>query len=111
MAGEAEYADEIVTRRDVVALRDKVVATVDNSMDEAAADVTVICTDGRRFHVYVDHAIGSMENPMTDLQLEAKFDALVNPVLGSAKSRMLKNLSWKLADQSNLLELVSHAHP
>lgn len=111
MAGEAEYADEIVARRDVVALRDKVIATVDNSMDEAAADVTVFCTDGRRFHVYVDHAIGSTENPMTDLQLEAKFDALVNPVLGSAKGQMLKDLSWKLAHQSNVLELVSHAHP
>ncbi|MEO9121889.1 MAG: hypothetical protein ABI228_02695 [Burkholderiaceae bacterium] len=95
----------------MIALRDKVVATVDNSMDEAAADVTVICTDGRRLHVYVDHAIGSLENPMTDLLLEAKFDALVNPVLGSTKSRMLQNISWKLADQPNLLELASHAHP
>ncbi|HEY9460098.1 MAG TPA: MmgE/PrpD family protein [Paralcaligenes sp.] len=110
-AGEAEYADEIVTRRDVVALRDKVVATVDNSMAEAAADVTVLCTDGRRFHVYVDHAVGSLENPMTDLLLEAKFDALVNPVLGPAKGQMLKSLSWKLADQPTLLELTSHAHP
>jgi len=84
---------------------------VDNSMAEAAADVTVLCTDGRRFHVYVDHAVGSLENPMTDLLLEAKFDALVNPVLGPAKGQMLKSLSWKLADQPTLLELTSHAHP
>jgi len=60
---------------------------VDDSIDEAAADVTAVLTDGRRVHVRVDHAIGSLENPLSDAQLEAKFAALVVPVLGDARAR------------------------
>ena len=64
-AGEAEYDDAIVRRDDVTALRRKVVATVDDSIDEASADVTAILKDGRE-HVFVEHAIGSLERPMND---------------------------------------------
>src|SRR5688572_9113880 len=39
-AGESEYDDAIVTREDMVALRRKVAAIVDEKTDEAAADVT-----------------------------------------------------------------------
>jgi len=111
MAGEAEYADDIVTRPDIVALRDKVVATVDNTMDEAAADVTITCTDGRKLHVLIEHAVGSVENPMTDALLEAKFDALVTPVLGAAKGQAIKKLCWDLAAQPNVAELMRQARP
>jgi 2-methylcitrate dehydratase PrpD len=86
-AGEEEFSDQVVTSAAVVALRNKVQATVDDSIDEAAADVTAVLTDGRRVHVRVDHAIGSLENPLTDAQLEAKFAALVVPVLGDARAR------------------------
>ena len=72
-AGEREFADAIVNRDDVVALRRKVVATVDDTIDEAAADVTAVLNDGRRVHVFVEHAIGSLQRPMSDAALEAKF--------------------------------------
>jgi hypothetical protein len=45
----------------MVALRRKVVATVDDSIDEASADVTAVLKDGRRVHVFVEHAIGSLQ--------------------------------------------------
>ncbi len=86
-AGEEEFSDQVVTSAAAVALRNKVQATVDDSIDEAAADVTAVLTDGRRVHVRVDHAIGSLENPLSDAQLEAKFAALVVPVLGDARAR------------------------
>ncbi len=86
-AGEEEFSDAVVTSAAVVALRNKVQATVDDSIDEAAADVTAVLTDGRRVHVRVDHAIGSLDNPLSDAQLEAKFAALVVPVLGDARAR------------------------
>ena len=59
-AGEHEYADRIVNRPDMVALRRKVVATVDDAIDEASADVTAIMKDGRKEKVFVEHAIGSL---------------------------------------------------
>src|SRR6195952_2511278 len=71
-AGEDEFEDAVVNRPDVVALRRKVQATVDDSIDEAASDVTAVLTDGRRVHVRVDHAIGSLQRPLSDAQLHGK---------------------------------------
>ncbi len=85
-AGEAEFADDVVTRADVVALRDRVVATVDAAIGEASCDVTIVCTDGRRLHTFVQHAIGSLERPMTDAELARKFHDLVDPMLGAARA-------------------------
>src|SRR5690606_28569458 len=72
-ASESEYADDIVNREDVVATRRKVVAVVDDSIDEAAVDATAILKDGRKVQVTVEHAIGSLQRPMSDKDLEAKF--------------------------------------
>ena len=55
-AGEAEFSDEIVNRPDVAALRRKVEATVDPTIDEAAADVTAVLADGQRVHLRIEHA-------------------------------------------------------
>jgi 2-methylcitrate dehydratase PrpD len=82
-AAEEEFADDIVNRPDVVALRRKVVATVDDSIDEASADVTAVLTDGRREHVFIEHAIGSLQRPMSDADLERKFHGLSDGILGA----------------------------
>ena len=88
-AGEDAFSDELVNRPDMVALRRKVVATVDDAIDEASADVTAVLSDGRRVHVFVEHAIGSLQRPMSDDQLAAKFHGLSDPVLGAARSAAL----------------------
>jgi len=85
-AGEAEFSDAIVTRADIAALRRKVVATVDDAIDEAAVDVTAVLRDGRRVHVFVEHAVGSLQRPMTDAALDAKFSAQSEPILGLART-------------------------
>jgi 2-methylcitrate dehydratase PrpD len=110
-AGEDQYADDIVNRADMVALRRKVVATVDDSIDEASADVTAVLKDGRRVHVFVEHAIGSLENPMTDAMLEAKFHGLSDPVLGAAKSSALIKAAWALGDTADVRSLTKLARP
>jgi 2-methylcitrate dehydratase PrpD len=110
-AGEPEYEDAIVNRPDMVALRRKVVATVDNSIDEASADVTAVLTDGRKVHVFVEHAIGSLQKPMTDKMLEAKFSQLSEPVLGAAKTRELIAACWKLGQAQDLRALAALARP
>ncbi|MGZ5035089.1 MAG: MmgE/PrpD family protein, partial [Usitatibacter sp.] len=95
-AGEPEYEDEIVRREDVTSLRRKVVATVDDSIGEASADVTAILKDGRKVHVFVEHAIGSLERPMSDRDLEAKFHSMADEVIGKSKADTLIEACWKL---------------
>ena len=110
-AGEAEFADEIVNRPDVVALRDKVEATADDAIDEAGADVTAVLADGQRLHVRIEHAIGSLQRPLSDLQLDAKFGALVEPVLGAPKVQAIGAMCRRLAAVSDVRELTALCRP
>src|SRR5687768_5250003 len=110
-AGEGEYDDHVVTRADMVALRRKVVATVDDSIDEASADVTAILKDGRRVRVFVEHAIGSLERPMSDADLEGKFHGLADPVLGASKASELIAHCWKLSEAKDVRALTEAARP
>lgn len=105
-AGEHEYADEVVTRDDVVALRRKVVATVDDRIDEAAADVTAVLRDGRSVQVFVEHAIGSLQRPMSDAALDAKFADQAAPVLGSEASAALIAGCRALGTMADVRELA-----
>lgn len=110
-AAEEEFSDEIVNRADMVALRRKVVATVDDSIDEASADVTAVLKDGRRMHVFVEHAIGSLQNPMTDTLLEAKFQDLSDPILGAGRTSELINACWALGAAASVAAVVALATP
>ena len=110
-AGEHQYDDAIVNRADVLELRSRIVATVDDNIHEASVDVTATCKDGRKVHVFVKHAIGSMENPMSDARLAGKFDSLVKPILGADKADVLKQLCWHFAEQRNVNALAGEARP
>ena len=95
----------------VVALRAKVQATVDDDLDEAAVDVTAVLADGQRVHVRVDHAIGSLENPLSDGQLEAKFGQLVEPVLGKARVGEITRACWGLWTLADVRALTALCRP
>jgi 2-methylcitrate dehydratase PrpD len=110
-ASEPEYEDAIVTREDMTALRRKVVATVDDSIDEASADVTAILKDGRKVHVFVEHAIGSLERPLSDLELEAKFHSMSDEVIGKAKSDALIEACWKLGAAKDVRAIAERSKP
>jgi 2-methylcitrate dehydratase PrpD len=97
-ASEDEYADDIVNRADMVDVRRKVVATVDDSIDEASVDAVAMLKDGSKVHVYVEHAIGSLQRPMSDADLEAKFSGMSDQVLGAEQTRKLIAACWDLGN-------------
>jgi 2-methylcitrate dehydratase PrpD len=99
-AGVVEFSDAIVSRQDIVALRERVHAQVDAAVAEDQCDVTIACRDGRRLHVFVEHALGSLQRPMTDADLERKFHALVDSVLGEPRAEQLHGLCNGLANAS-----------
>ncbi len=108
-AGEHEYTDEVVNRPEVLALRAKVEATFDDRIDEASADLTIHTTDGRALHLFVEHAIGSVERPMSNEQLRGKFVGQAEPVLGAAKAARAWELSMDIAQQASLRDLLAAA--
>jgi len=110
-AGEEEFSDAVVNDPRAVELRNKVHATVDDSINEDSAHVSAVLKDGRRVDVRVAHAIGSVQNPLSDAQLEAKFGSLVAPVLGAARAREITQCCWSLASQSDVYTLTALCRP
>ena len=86
-------------------------ASGDDSIDEVSANVTAVLLDGRRVHVFVEHAIGSLKNPMTDTQLEAKFQGLSDPILGADKTSDLINACWAIGGAANVNAVIALATP
>jgi 2-methylcitrate dehydratase PrpD len=104
-AGEAEYSDAAVRDPQVVALRDRVEASVDPAMHEDQTRVTIRLKDGRTVGKFIEHAIGSLDRPMSDSDLEAKFRGLTAGILNGAQTDRLIELCWgvgKLADAGDV---------
>ena len=105
-AGEHEYADDVVRSALVIGVRDKVDLIVDRSIHEASVDVTVETTDGQKHHIYIERAIGSLEKPMSNEQLKAKFVDQSTPILGAQKTEEAWALCMSLAAQQDLKALL-----
>jgi len=104
-AGPAQYADEVVTDSEVVSLRDKADAHADKSLraDEVIVEVTL--KGGKKLHKHVEHAIGSLEVPLTDENLEEKFIDQCLPVLGD-RTQAVSQQCWKIGEASDVAEIA-----
>jgi 2-methylcitrate dehydratase PrpD len=105
-AGEREYSDQAVRDPKVIALRARVAATADKSVHEDAVLVTVTLNDGRVLTKHVEHAIGSVERPMSDGDLDAKFHGLTDGILSRAESDKLLGLCRDVETLKSIGELV-----
>jgi hypothetical protein len=76
------------------------------SIQEASVDVTLENTDGQNHHLYIERAIGSLEKPMSNEQLKAKFVDQSAPILGEAQTLQAWDLCMNLAAQANLNALI-----
>ena len=72
VAGVTEFSDEAVFRPDIVSLRQKVRAVLDASLPDGAARVTIRLTSGETLSETVMAARGSLADPLSDRDIEAK---------------------------------------
>jgi len=91
-AGEAQFTDALVRDPVLIALRDRVETTVDKSLGQDQARVKIRLKDGRMLDRFIVHAVGSVEVPMTDAQLRAKFADLAVGVLPDDRARRLMDM-------------------
>ena len=104
-AGVPEFLDECVRDPEVVELRRKVVATPDATLDPAEAHVRLTLRDGDTFARHVPHAIGSLERPMSDADIDNKVRDLAAGTPSERRAESLIELAWsldQLADASTL---------
>jgi len=53
--------------------------------------------------------MGHAKNPLQDSQVEEKFRALVEPMVGNARARRIVDIVWKLDEAKNVDELMKAA--
>jgi hypothetical protein len=93
----------------LIALRDRVVTVVDPAIREDQVRITIALKDGRRLEKFIEHAIGSVEKPMSDAALEAKFTDLAAGILPPDQIRRLMDLCWNIDDLHAAAEVAKAA--
>ncbi|HEV8336522.1 MAG TPA: MmgE/PrpD family protein [Candidatus Polarisedimenticolia bacterium] len=69
--------------------------------------VAIRTTDGKEHTKQVDYPKGDPRNPLTDDEIEQKFDALAEPVLTAASARKLKEAVWDLDALGSISDLMA----
>ena len=68
--------------------------------------VTIRTSDGRELTRQIDFPKGDPRNPLTDAEIEEKFDALAEPVLSPDRRRQVKEAVWTLERQEAITDLM-----
>ena len=105
-AGMRDFSDDNARHPVIVSLRDRVTATVDPSVKEEQVRARITLKDGRTLDKFIEHVVGSLERPMSDADLEAKFLGLSNGVLPPAQARRLMDLCWTIETLPNAAALA-----
>jgi len=108
-AGEREFSDEVVRAEPIAALRQRVVVTIDAGLGKAQARVAILRKNGDRLAVFVEHAIGSVRNPMSDRMLEDKFRGLAAEIVSAGQTDRLIDLCWGADQLADAGEIARHA--
>ena len=106
-AGPAQYEDELVRSEDIVGVRETIDAMADESLAADEADILLTMRDGAVLGKHVKHAVGSVEAPMTDDQLEAKFFDQVVTVLGQEGTAAASRAFRSVEGAENVAKIAS----
>jgi 2-methylcitrate dehydratase len=68
--------------------------------------VSIHTNDGSEFMTQLDYPKGDPRNPLSDQEVEEKFEALAGPVLSKAARRRAMDAIWKLDEQTSVAELM-----
>lgn len=69
--------------------------------------VTITTVDGHEFSKQLDYPKGDPRNPLTDKEIEEKFEALAGPVMTALARRRAIDAIWSLEKQPSVTELMS----
>jgi len=105
-SGAQQFTDARACDPAVIALSRKVRVEFDDSMRTDQADACVITNAGRHA-VKIDHAMGTVQNPMTDSALENKFYVNAEPVIGAERAQQIIEMVWTFEQQSDVRNLMA----
>ncbi len=102
----AAFTDEAVNDPAVIAVRGRVKATTDISVHEASVHITLTLADGRVVEKWIEHAVGSLEKPLSDEDVSEKFRHQANPILGEGQTASLISTAWAVEGLTDMARLA-----
>jgi 2-methylcitrate dehydratase PrpD len=108
------FVDSLARNAQIVNLRGKVITEAKASLKKDQAQVDVVLHDERRLSCFVEHALGSLENPMSDSDLEKKVHGLIDPALSRDQAASIIATCWEistLVDVNTLARATVPRHP
>jgi hypothetical protein len=114
-AGVHQFTDACAADAQVAQLRTRVSSIVDPTIGTDQARIRVRLDGGtsgeRVVERWIEHSIGSFDNPMSDAALDAKFISLATEVLTHGRARALLDACHGIQAISDARELVALARP
>lgn len=110
-AGERQFSDRAVNDPTVVALRSKIIPVITPGIATSQIDMAIFLKDGRTLHRYIQHAVGSLEVPMSDQALETKFSDLAEGILAGPVIRQAMDLCWNVEKLGNAADIARMCVP
>ena len=105
--GLKQFSDRAARDPAIVALRGKVRPVVTPGITEAQADMTIVMKDGRKLHQFIEHAIGSVEAPLSDADLNAKFTDLADGILPPVQAKKAMDACWNVEKLASAAEIAA----
>jgi 2-methylcitrate dehydratase PrpD len=91
-ADPRRFEDSYARDPALATLRARIGAETDTRLAKDQAEVTIALSDGREVNMRVEHAVGSLVNPMSDADLDDKFRSLCEVALPKPKIEHLLEL-------------------
>jgi aconitate decarboxylase len=104
-ATPAQYEDEVVVDGKVVQLRDRFRAVADESLRADECHIVVKAAGREAIEKHVDYAVGSLERPMTDEQLTAKFVDQCVGIIGQERTENASRWCWDLLHENDVRQI------
>lgn len=104
------FTDERLGDRKLRSLMGKIKLEIDPGIDAAfpgqrAAKVCIHTHEGKQYQFVQPTRKGDPDMPLTDIELKEKFNELVQPLLGQARTSLVSGKLWDLNKDSSLDEL------
>jgi 2-methylcitrate dehydratase PrpD len=109
--GPDELVPGVLTRPDVVDLRDRVKVVSDPALGKQDADVEITLASGQSLATQVRGNRGTPAAPLGDDELNAKFRELVGPVLGAERTERLLATCWEFDQLDDVSALLAQTVP
>lgn len=107
----AQFMQEKIENPLIRAQLGKVEVVADDEIEKVFPDlqraaVAIVTTNGDRYDQLLDYPKGDFRNPLTDEELEQKFDALTETLLSTPAQQELKRAVWQLEHLQSLSTLM-----